>query len=111
MLMVYSKGKWILLSLFLSVLCGVFIFECQPAGAAKLGFAKKECLDCHKDFTDKYLSMKYVHTVVKEKKCEDCHLKHGIVAKLILKKQGNQICFDCHAAGLNRRRYSPGNIA
>ncbi|MCP6658205.1 cytochrome c3 family protein, partial [Klebsiella pneumoniae] len=24
------------------------------------------------------------------------HLRHGIVPKLLLKKDGNQLCFDCH---------------
>ncbi|NIM04195.1 MAG: cytochrome C, partial [Armatimonadetes bacterium] len=41
--------------------------------------------------------MKVVHPVVKEKKCEDCHLRHGIVPKLLLKEEGNEICFSCHS--------------
>ena len=65
-------------------------------GSSGPKFAKKECLDCHKKFADKYLGMKNVHAVVKEKNCEACHLRHGIVPKLLLKKNGNEVCFDCH---------------
>ncbi len=49
--------------------------------------------------------MKNLHAVVKEKNCEACHLRHGIVPKLLLKKNGNEICFGCHAKekiGLNK---------
>src|SRR3972149_3129066 len=59
-------------------------------------FVQKECLDCHKKFADKYMGMKNVHQVVKERKCEDCHLRHGLVPKLILKKEANEVCYTCH---------------
>src|SRR5208337_47645 len=51
------------------------------AGSASSGprFASKNCLECHKKFADKYLGMKDVHAVVKERNCEACHLRHGIV--------------------------------
>jgi predicted CXXCH cytochrome family protein len=76
-------------------------------GGAQSGpkFAKKDCLDCHKKFADKYMGMKNVHAVVKEKNCEGCHLRHGIVPKLLLKKDGNEVCFPCHSKekiGLNK---------
>jgi len=60
-------------------------------------FVSKDCLSCHKKFSEKYLGMKDVHLPVKEKKCEDCHLRHGLVPKLILKKEGNEICYPCHS--------------
>lgn len=68
-------------------------------------FVQKDCLDCHKKFADKYLGLKNVHAVVKQKKCEDCHLRHGLVPKLILKKEGNEVCYPCHTKekiGLNK---------
>ena len=71
----------------------------------KSRFARKNCLDCHKKFADKYMAMKNIHAVVKEKKCEDCHLRHGLVGKLILKKDGNEICYPCHSKekiGMNK---------
>ena len=43
-------------------------------------FAQKQCLDCHTDFKTKYFSMANVHAVVKEQKCEDCHLRHEQIA-------------------------------
>jgi len=56
----------------------------------------KGCLDCHTTFAEKYMTRKNVHAVVKEQKCEVCHLRHGIVPKLILKKKNNDLCYTCH---------------
>ena len=67
-------------------------------------FERKGCLDCHKKFSGKYLSLKVLHPGMKEGKCEDCHLRHGVVPKLLLKKDGNELCYSCHARekiGLN----------
>ncbi len=55
--------------------------------------------------SDKYMSMKNVHQPVKDKKCEDCHLRHGIIPALILKINGNDLCLKCHTKekiGLNK---------
>ena len=77
-----------------------YFAACAPAPSRlpKQGtrFKRKECLECHTQFADTYMTMNNVHAVVKEKKCEDCHLRHGIVPKLLLKKEGNQVCFSCH---------------
>src|SRR4030042_1691802 len=67
------------------------------SSSGKPGFARKNCLDCHKTFVEKYMGMKNIHPMVKEKKCEDCHLRHGLVGKLILKKEGNEVCYPCHS--------------
>jgi predicted CXXCH cytochrome family protein len=70
-------------------------------------FAEKQCLDCHTEFKSKYFSMSKVHAVVKEQKCEDCHLKHGILPKLLLKEQGNRLCLTCHKAeqiGMDKKK-------
>ena len=70
-------------------------------------FPKKDCLDCHKKFSEKYFPMKSVHPGNKDGKCEQCHLRHGLVPKLLLKKQGNDVCFSCHAKekiGMNKSR-------
>ena len=78
---------------------GIFIYvaACVPTPSRQTGkFARKECLDCHTEFAAKYLKMKDVHAVVKEQKCEDCHLRHGIIPKLLLKRQGNDVCYSCH---------------
>ncbi|HSB35181.1 MAG TPA: cytochrome c3 family protein, partial [Nitrospirota bacterium] len=79
---------------------GAVFFLCvvlhAAVGMAAQKAVRKDCLDCHTKFADKYLGMKNVHAVVKEKKCEGCHLRHGLVAKLILKKIGNDLCLTCH---------------
>ena len=72
----------------------IYVGACVPAPSRQTGkFARKECLDCHTEFAAKYLSMPDVHAVVKEKKCEDCHLRHGIIPKLLLKREGNDTCY------------------
>ncbi len=73
------------------------VLASAPGEAAKRTFARKGCVDCHKDFEEKYLSLKHVHPVVKELKCEECHLPHGLVAKLLLKENGNKLCSLCHS--------------
>src|SRR5512139_82861 len=80
-----------------AVLCGIVICTEADTSAAQMKFARKECLDCHTKFAEKYLGMKSVHSVVKEKKCEDCHLRHGVVPKLLMKKEGNELCYTCHS--------------
>ena len=80
------------------------------AQSSKQGLGRQDCLGCHKTFADKYMGMKNVHAPVKENKCDDCHLRHGLVAKLVLKKDGNDLCFTCHAKdtiGLNKARSTP----
>ena len=83
-------GAIALLGLFISVLATGTV-------SAQQKFARKDCSDCHKKFNEKYSSMKYSHKMIKENKCEECHLRHGIVPKLLLKKDGNQLCVGCHA--------------
>ena len=100
-----KNRKYLLLGLIL-FLCGViYITACVQPATKRRKFVRKDCLECHTKFADKYLKMKNVHTVVKEKKCEDCHLRHGIVPKLLLKGKGNQTCYKCHEKekiGLNK---------
>ena len=79
------------------LLCVIAILFAVLVTAAERKFTRKECLDCHTKFAEKYLSMKNVHAVVKEKKCEDCHIRHGMVPKNVLKKTGNELCYTCHA--------------
>ncbi len=79
----HSKQKILLLAIFL-FLGGSVLLTAATQALAQRKFEKKECLDCHKKFADKYLGMKNVHSMVKEKKCEDCHLRHGKVPKLLL---------------------------
>ena len=81
-----------------------------PATARAQQFARKECLDCHQKFADKYMGLKNVHAIVKQQKCEDCHLRHGIVPKLLLKESGNALCLKCHdkkAIGLDKPNVHP----
>src|SRR6185369_7176247 len=95
MSMLRNTRIWVLAGIML-LACGGVPWLAAEGQAATKKFASKECTDCHTKFSDKYFSMKYLHTIVKEKKCEDCHIRHGRVPKLLLKKEGNQICLGCH---------------
>ena len=64
--------------------------------SSKQGLAGSDCLGCHKAFADKYMGMKNVHAVVKANTCDQCHLRHGLVAKRVMKKDGNDLCYSCH---------------
>nr|HPK71115.1 cytochrome c3 family protein [Vicinamibacterales bacterium] len=71
----------------------------------KQGLGSRDCLGCHKDFAAKYVGLPHVHAGVKDGGCETCHLRHGLVAKRVMKKDGNDLCYTCHsqdALGLNK---------
>ena len=75
------------------------------AAPADMKFKQKECLDCHTKQANLYAGYKYAHPAVRERKCEECHLRHGLVPKLLLKESGNGFCYKCHkrdAIGMDR---------
>ena len=39
-----------------------------------------------------FLQQKFTHKPLKEDGCESCHLRHGVVGKVLLSKQGNELC-------------------
>lgn len=92
----FPNTKILIAVLSFSLMAAVVLGIAEPALAAKK-FTSKECLECHQKFADKYLGMKQVHRVVGEKKCEECHLRHGRVPVLLLKKDGNELCYGCHS--------------
>src|ERR1043166_9540752 len=75
------------------LICAILLVA-TASGAEQ--FQRKECLDCHQKWGEQHLGVKNLHKVVKEKKCEECHLRHGIVPKLILKESGAALCLKCH---------------
>ena len=97
--MFYGSGNKTMRPVILLLAGIVLLGLLAPASgeAAKRSFGKKGCIDCHGDFAKQYLAKKNVHPVVKEQKCEECHLPHGIVPKLLLKESGNKICLLCHS--------------
>src|SRR5512137_527349 len=85
---------------------GFLLVGCVDMEATRPQFAQKDCLDCHKKFATQYLGMKNIHPTVKDRKCDTCHLRHGLVPKLLLRKEGNEVCLQCHnreKIGLNRK--------
>jgi len=99
------KRTLVFVGLILTLAGAAFLASRESSWAQTRKFERKGCLDCHKKFSEKYLSLKALHPGMKEGKCEDCHLRHGIVPKLLLKKDGNELCYSCHAKekiGLNQ---------
>src|SRR3954467_12162704 len=81
-----------------------------PGAAGAEQFARKECADCHQKFDERIGALKNVHPAVKQQKCEDCHLRHGIVPKSLLKQSGNALCLTCHekkSIGLDKPNVHP----
>jgi len=102
---ILRRRTLVFLGLILAFSGAAFLASHGSSFAQQRKFERKGCLDCHKKFSEKYLSLKALHPGMKEGKCEDCHLRHGIVPKLILKKDGNELCTSCHAKekiGLNQ---------
>src|SRR4030066_1703946 len=71
-----------------------YIVSCAPLTGQRK-FVRKTCVECHTEFVNKYLSMKNVHAVVKGGKCEECHLRHGLVPRLLMKGIGNETSYAC----------------
>ncbi|HWO57737.1 MAG TPA: cytochrome c3 family protein [bacterium] len=64
------------------------------ASRAALG-AEKTCYDCHEEAKTRF-KKKVQHEPVAKGDCEDCHLRHGFSNMLILKKDGKELCLECH---------------
>jgi predicted CXXCH cytochrome family protein len=89
----------------LAVMCALGAALVPDGAAAAPKFKKKDCLDCHKELATKVSGLKHAHQAVKKADCESCHLRHGVVPKLLLKQQGNALCLGCHAEksiGMNK---------
>ena len=68
-------------------------------------FKVKSCLECH-DQQKSEVKRSHAHAPFKAADCEACHLRHGVIGKLVLKSAGNELCTPCHdgvAAALERK--------
>ena len=79
-------------------LLSVFVVLVPQEAEARRKFKKKECLDCHdhEAWAEATFSKPVLHEPVKEKKCQSCHQRHGLVGALLLKQDGNELCLSCH---------------
>ena len=57
--------------------------------------ARKTCVDCHADMVAKF-QQGVVHAPVREKKCDTCHLPHGIIGGTFLRQDKPALCLHCH---------------
>ena len=72
-------------------------FSGTAAAATPRKFEAKACVECHEAFAEVVLQQKVLHPGVKDNTCETCHIRHGLVGKLILQKDGNALCLGCHS--------------
>ena len=97
MLTLRSTGRVVLGAVAIAC-CGLLLLTLPTtADAKRRKFKQKECLDCHDEFVEEYLSKDNIHEVVQDRKCDTCHLRHGIVGKLLLKETRNELCYECHS--------------
>ncbi len=88
------ENRWVVL--LVGALAAGLALSPFRAGAAERKFKTKGCADCHQKAVEKFKEAKFAHAAVKDQKCEACHLRHGTVGKLLLKQQGNALCYSCH---------------
>src|SRR5436190_10393638 len=85
---------------FPRALAALGAFALLGAGGARAEtrkFKVKACGECHAAFSQKLAPLSHQHPGVKNDQCETCHVRHGVVPKLILKAEGNALCVSCHA--------------
>src|SRR3990170_3029345 len=63
---------------------------CLEVQTARPQFAQKNCLECHKKFSEKLAGMTSIHPTTKANKCESCPRRQGLIPKAALKKDGNE---------------------
>jgi predicted CXXCH cytochrome family protein len=54
------------------------------------------CFDCHDDFPKKMKGFAFKHDPAAGGDCLACHVDHKDEEKLILKKEGAALCYECH---------------
>ena len=86
------RSLWGIILVSLGLL--ILIAGCGPA--PERAPIKRTCAECHPDKAAKYQSG-IVHSPVKEKNCEACHLPHGIVPAVVMRQQSPFVCLPCHA--------------
>ena len=86
------------LSRWLVLLLALTVAGAGDARGQTRKFQAKSCNECHAAFTQKVAPLPNQHPGVKNGQCETCHLRHGVVPKLILKEDGNALCLSCHSA-------------
>jgi len=97
------KRTLVFMGLILALTGAAFSIPGSPPGR-RTKIRKERCLDCHKKFSEKYLSLKSLHPGMKEDKCENSTFGTGS-SQASVEKDGNELCFTCHAKekiGLNQ---------
>lgn len=71
--------------------------------AGTLGFAASQaraeepfCYECHDDFPQKLKTFAFTHDPAASGECTACHVDHKDEEKLMLVKEGADLCYECH---------------
>src|SRR6266511_6272731 len=87
----------------IAVVAAAVALAAPAAAAPARQFKSKQCVDCHTKQAKRFASLKVVHSAVRKNACEDCHLRHGMIQKLVLKEPGNGLRSEEHTSELQSR--------
>lgn len=93
------KDRAIILVHITLFLLGSLIFAAPVYGKnefkLKLGAKGEICLKCHESFRET-LKSRFVHPLVKKRKCTGCHVPHTSDHKGLLAADSTKLCSNCH---------------
>lgn len=78
-----------------AVLIAVLAASCVQNGKKIERAPARTCLDCHPEMGKKF-RQGYVHAPVKQGRCDQCHLPHGLIGGLFLREKEPGLCLSCH---------------
>ena len=78
------------------------------SGCVEQKVASKSCNDCHFEEVAKFKSEGTLHAPIKEGKCEECHLPHGLLGGMRLKSANSKLCYSCHDEKDHQKKPTPG---
>ena len=74
----------------------VLVLHGSGAAAEQRRFEKKNCIDCHKTFTEKLQPLKSLHPGVKDNDCESCHNTTSFANATFDHSRVTGNCMSCH---------------
>jgi predicted CXXCH cytochrome family protein len=84
-------SKWFAVPLLAVLIVGAPAVSVVPARAEE-----PPCFECHDDFPAKMKAFKFTHDPAANGECTACHADHGDAEKLMLVKEGADLCYECH---------------
>ena len=87
----WAEGEYSLRWLLLWMMAVLFLIS----AGTRLHADETDCLRCHDD-AKSWFKKKVKHAPFKKRQCDKCHEFHEFERKLVLKRQGQALCLECH---------------